>query len=196
MKILHAVWAVASLGLAFLVNQVMRPEVDRSRDPGELAVGTGELVLEHSGGRMALALVTLRPIVRDLPFPFGKVVQIREVMVRSASGSGDPDVEIYFDLGGDAPFGVDERHPNLLVAKSFSALPTVFGGSETSRIRLDAATGYGEVVSGALTLTEALPVNEQAGETSVRIKGHLSVRISTAGVEDQVQGRLSGRWVW
>lgn len=196
MRILHVVWALASLGLAFLVNEVMRPEIDRTRDQGELSAGSGEVVLEHTGGRMELALVTLRPLIRDLPFPFGKVVQIREVMVRSASGSSDPDVEIYFDLGGDAPFGVDDRNPALLVAKSFSALPAAFGGAPVSRVRLDATTGYGEVQSGALTLTEAVPLTGEAGETSLRIKGQFSVTISTAGVTDQVQGRLSGHWVW
>lgn len=196
MKILHVIWAFASLGLAVLVNEVMRPQIDRTRDHAELSMGTGNLVLEHTGGRLDLPLVTLRPIIRDLAFPFGKVVAIREVALRSASEGDDPDVEVFFDLGGDAPFGVDARDPGLLVMRTFSVLPTAFGGEPTSRVRLSPGGGHGEVQSGTLTLLEALPLGGEAGETTLRVQGQLSITVATAGVKDQVQGKFKGRFAW
>lgn len=196
MKILHVVWGVASLALAFLVNEVMRPSIDRARDPAELSMGTGSLVLEHPGGRLEFSLVTLRPLIRDLTFPFGKVVAIREVALRSASDGGDPDVEIFVDLASDKPFDVNARDASGLVLRSLSVLPKAFGGEPVSRVRLGASGVHGQVQSGSLTLTEALPLAAEAGEASLRVQGHLSITVDTAGVTDQVTGKLKGRLVW
>lgn len=196
MRFLYVAWGVLSLALAFGINAYMAPRVDRARDAAELATARGKLVFHHAGGKREFPLITMRPIVQDLVYPFGKRIEVRELTIRSAATGADPDLELFVDLAAVGASGAD-REVRPWLKHSLPVLSAAFGGSPLSRVRLAPGADPVGVVEGALTLVEARPLRSaESGEGRWRVRGELVLTVLAGGEIQQANGALEGEVAW
>ncbi len=197
MKILHAVVGVLSIALAFGINAYMAPRVARLQDPLAARTPTGNLSLRLTSGAESreYPLATIRPLVKDLVYPFGKRIEIREVMLRAATDQPEPDVELFLDLASSG-VSADTQDPTALLHKSLPVLPTGFGGAPASRIRLVAGGPAVKVIEGAFTLTEVRASAVDPERKTWRVKGNCVLTLLVAEEMQQASGELRGQLVW
>jgi hypothetical protein len=195
-RILHAVWGVLSIALAVGVNRYMAPRVERGRDATELATPAGVLHLDVLGASRDIPLVTLRPLVEDIAYPFGKRIEIRELTLRSVGATADPELELFFDLT-KAGVGAASRDPSPWRGQRLPVLPVAFGGAPRSRVRAAGRTDPLGVVEGTLTFDTVAPLGESAsGMQRWSARGELLLTLVDGGELQQARGQVEAVVTW
>lgn len=196
MKLLHVIWGVLSIGLAFWINHAMAPRVDRARDPEELSTPTGKLVLRHGAATHEFALITLRPVVQDIVYPFGKRIEVRELALRSASHQAEPELELFVDLATTGTSAAS-RDIQPWVRKPLPAVPAAYGGQPKSRVRLPGRAEPLGVVEGALTLERVKSLGESdSGMQRWNVRGSLVLTLLDQGEIQQASGDVEAVVSW
>ena len=102
--LLKLVGAALSIGLAFGINQLARPEFDTHYDDGEYNQAAGTLTLSHAGGSLEIPLMASHIVTVDVE-RFGRQYKVRELTLRAAgSVNAAPRAELFVNLaasGGD-----------------------------------------------------------------------------------------------
>jgi hypothetical protein len=187
--------AALSIGLAFGVNQLTRPEFDPHYDDAEYSQAAGTLTLSHAGGTLEIPLMATHIVTVDVE-RFGRSYKVRELTLRAAgSGTTAPRVELFASLssgGGDLLGGAHD--PAVLLQ---SELPIVRSGRLGARRSLIVLEGTqpSEIVTGNMLLTDVTQVS--AGERpDYHAEGRIEVQVQTARGVDMVTGKWSGRLCW
>lgn len=196
MRILHVVWALMSIALAFWINHAQTPHVARERAPEELAVATGKLVLHHGAVTTELALITLRPVVQDIVYPFGKRIEVRELALRSASNQAEPELELFVDLSTTATSAAS-RDVAPWVHRELPIVPAAYGGNPKSRLQVAGRAAPLGVVEGALTLDRVKSLGEsEAGMQRWSVRGTFVLTLLDQGDIQQASGSLDAVVSW
>lgn len=194
MRVLHVVWGALSIALAFWINHMMEPRVDRARDATDLSTATGRLALRRGAASHEFALVTLRPLVQDIVYPFGKRIEIRELSVRS-TGERDPDLELFVDLSGTAA-NVSSREVQPWMSSGLPIVAATFGGLK-SHVRLPGRADPLGVVEGEVTITEVRALGaSESGMQRWRVRGGLVLTLLDQGEIQQGSGDLEAVVSW
>jgi hypothetical protein len=188
------VGAVLSIGVAFGLNKLARPEFDTHYDPAEYSQPTGTLTLSHAGGTLEIPLMTTHIVTVDVE-RFGRRYKVRELTLRAADGGTAPRAELFASLMATGADLLDGAHePGVLVQNELPVVRLGRLGARHSFIVLD-GTQASEIVTGTVFLTDVMQV--AGGEPpDYRAEGRIEVQVQTARGVDMVTGKWSGRVVW
>lgn len=196
MKILHVVWGAMSIALAFWINHAMAPRVARERAPEELTTATGKLVLHHGAATRELPLITLRPVVQDIVYPFGKRIEVRELALRSVSKQPEPELELFVDLSATGTSAAS-RDIAPWVHKKLPIVPAAYGGVPKSRVQVAGRAAPLGVVEGALTLQRIRSLGEsESGMQRWNVRGTFELTLLDQGDIQQASGSLEAEVSW
>jgi hypothetical protein len=186
--------AALSIGVAFGLNQLTRPEFDTHYDPAEYSQPSGTLTLTHAGGTLEIPLMTTHIVTVDVE-RFGRRYKIRELTLRAADGGTTPQAELFASLQATGADLLDGAHdPGALVQSELPLVRLGRLGARHSFIVLN-GTQASEIVTGTLFLTDVIQV---AGgpRPDYHAEGRIEVQVQTARGVDMVTGKWSGRVVW
>jgi hypothetical protein len=187
--------AALSIGLAFGINQRMRPEFDTHYDDAEYSQPAGTLTLSHAGGTLEIPLMATHIVTVDVE-RFGRSYKVRELTLRAAgSGTAPARVELFASLSaGGADLLGGSHDPAVLLQNELPFVRTGRLGARRSLIVLD-GTQPSEIVTGSMLLTDVTQVS--GGERpDYQAEGRIELQVQTARGVDMVTGKWSGRLVW
>jgi hypothetical protein len=192
--LMKLVGALVSIGVAFGLNQLTRPEFDTHYDPAEYSQSTGTLMLSHAGGTLEIPLMTTHIVTVDVE-RFGRRYKVRELTLRAAEGGTTPRAELFASLTSMGADLLDGSHDPAVLAQS--ELPLVRLGRLGARHSLIVLEGTqaNEIVTGTLFLTDVVQVASGA-RPDYSAEGRIELQVQTAHGVEMVTGKWSGRVVW
>ncbi|MEY4583250.1 MAG: hypothetical protein RL701_7953 [Pseudomonadota bacterium] len=191
----HAVGAGLCIAAMFGANVYVRPVIETRYEEREYVQPTGTLHVRRRGDTSETPLMTTHILTRDIE-RLGRVYQVRELLLRSASPSQQTaSLELYIDLSrvnGDLLSG--SHDPGTIVQSELQVLPMGRLGAKPSFILLGDATPR-RVITGTLLLTEVTMMQE--GDKSVyRTAGRLEMQVDSGQGVEMITGRLEGQISW
>lgn len=197
MSIWKVLWALASVGLSFVINQQLRPRMTRDYDTAQHTTATGKLTLQLAGTPADLPVVTMHIVTVDVSH-VGKKYAVREISLRAPAAIGeDPRFEIFIALpqGDGVDYGIGVHDPSRLRERPMIVQPSGLLGSRQSYFAIQEPR-RDRVTGGKLVLSTVAPFGGDPMHYGYSVQGRLDLEVdSPAGVR-MLGGSIEGRIIW
>lgn len=196
----HVLWALSSLGLAFGINAQMAPSLTFDAEAPDLGVGSGKLRLEQGASVHEFELVEIRALTQDVDRVFGPTLHVRELLLRSPQQdeSSTPDVVLYVDFGSVEGVSIpaNARDIGPIRDRELAVLASPVGRPLHSEIRLPGDAEATRIVSGTLSITDAVELPDQDGAAVWRVNGVLALEPAREEGAEALSGDFRARLTW